>query len=384
MPSTNLIPRQFLRRFNEQVASPNERRILDWVRRNPGETRARIMHELDLSAQSVSRLTDTLEKRGLIEQGERVISGRGQPSVALSLTQNAAYTVGISIMTDAISLVFMNFRGEIVYQHRSILASMDQAAVLGTCKNVFEAGIKAGSIPAERLFGIGIAFSGFFIGQGNLMNPVPALEDFALIDLEALFSETFERPVWVDNDGNAAAVGESLVGVGAWSNTFAYLFFTAGFGGGLVVDGQPFRGAFGNAGEFGAILPPEKHDERPTLELLRMMIAQQGGPQFRSLSSMVDAFDPDWPGVSAWIEHVTPQVSLIASAICAVADPEAIVFGGAMPPALAERLIPHIRINNFVRRGLQRPEPKLVPSATAGDTTAIGAAALPLKHTFFL
>ena len=128
MPSTNLIPRQFLRRFNEQVASPNERRILDWVRRNPGETRARIMHELDLSAQSVSRLTDTLEKRGLIEQGERVISGRGQPSVALSLTQNAAYTVGISIMTDAISLVFMNFRGEIVYQHRSILASMDQAA----------------------------------------------------------------------------------------------------------------------------------------------------------------------------------------------------------------------------------------------------------------
>lgn len=384
MQSKNLIPRTFLRKVNEQVASLNERRVLDWIRRNPGETRARIMHELDLSAQSVSRLTDTLEQRGLVQYGDRVISGRGQPSVALSLKPDAAYTFGVSIMTDALAVALMDFQGTIVFQEKLLLDTVEQAAVLDDCQRLFDRALEKAGIGFDRVFAIGVGFSGFFIGEGRLMNPVPALEAFALVDLEALFSETFKRPVWVDNDGNAAAVGESLVGIGAQAQTFAYLYFTAGFGGGLVVGGRPFRGEFGNAGEFGAILPPEKHDERPTLELLRQMIASEGGPSFPSLSAMVQVFDPDWPGVQAWIDHVAPQISLVASAICAVADPEAIVFGGAMPPALAERLIPQVRINNFVRRGLKRPEPQLVPSATVGDATAIGAAAIPFKHTFFL
>ncbi|WP_340692306.1 ROK family transcriptional regulator [Hyphomonas sp.] len=379
-----MIPRDFLRKLTDQVASPNERRVLDWIRRNPGETRSRIMHELDLSAQSVSRLTETLEQRGLVSFGDRVISGRGQPSVALSLTPSAAYAIGLSIMTDALSVVVMDFQGVAVFSERLILRTVTRESVIAACRKLLARAIESGAVPPERIFAFGIAFSGFFVGKGRLMNPVPALEDFALVDLEKLFSDAFQLPVWVDNDGNAAAVGESLVGVGAWANTFAYLYFTTGFGGGLVVDGRPFRGEFGNAGEFGAILPPEKHDERPTLELLRTMISDRGGPQFESLSEMLDAFDPDWPGVDAWIVHVVPQLSLVCSAICAVADPGAIVFGGSMPPALAERLIPHIRLNNFVRRGLGRPEPKLVARTTSGDATAMGAAAIAFKDTFFL
>ena len=379
-----MIPRDFLRKVTDQVASPNERRVLDWIRRNPGETRARIMHELDLSAQSVSRLTETLEQRGLVSFGEKVISGRGQPSVALSLNPTAAYAFGVSIMTDALVVVLMDFQGAVAFQSKVLMRDVTRQAVIGKCRQLFSKALAKAGAPQEKVFSIGVAFSGFFVGQDRLMNPVPALEDFALVDLEALFSEEFRLPTWVDNDGNAAAVGESLVGVGAWANTFAYLYFTTGFGGGLVVDGRPFRGDFGNAGEFGAILAPEKHEERPTLELLRQMIADNGGPVFDTLSQMLEAFDADWPGVQAWIDHVTPQLSLVASAICAVADPGAIVFGGSMPASLAERLIPHIRINNFVRRGLNRPEPKLVPSATKGDATAIGAAAIPFKETFFL
>ncbi|MFE1599778.1 hypothetical protein [Methylobacterium sp. ID0610] len=38
-------------------------------------------------------------------------------------------------------------------------------------------------------------------------------------------------PAWLENDGNAAAVGESLFGVGRWAQNFAHLDIAAGFGG---------------------------------------------------------------------------------------------------------------------------------------------------------
>lgn len=383
MQSSHLIPRDFLRKVSDEVASPNERRVLDWIRRNPDATRARIMHELDLSAQSVSRLTDTLERRGMLVFGDKVIHGRGQPSVAVRLNPAAAYAFGVSIMTDAIIVALVDFQGRIVRSKKRVLSPVTRRATLETCAQLFETCRATGQVPQERVFAIGVAFSGFFVGKEKLMNPVPALEDLALVDLEALFADRFQLPVWVDNDGNAAAVGEALLGVGAWAQTFAYLYFTTGFGGGLVVDGRPFRGSHGNAGEFGAILPPDRHDERPTLELLRQMVEQHGGPSFGTLSEMLSAFDADWPGVAKWIGHVAPQVSQVVSAICAVADPQAIVFGGSIPQRLAQRLIPEIRINNFVRRGQKRPEPRLVVSAAPGDATSLGAASIPFKETFF-
>jgi len=122
----------------------------------------------------------------------------------------------------------------------------------------------------DRYFGIGVAITGFFVGRGARVNPPEALEDLALIDLDAVLYEAFRLPVWIENDGAAAAIGESLLGVGRWAPSFAYLYFATGFGGGLIVDGAPVRGAHGNAGEFSSVLPPPLF-ERPTLELLRLL-----------------------------------------------------------------------------------------------------------------
>lgn len=382
--SRNLIAPHLVRSRSEEVVNRNERRVLDWVRRNPGETRARIGPELDLSAQSVSRITETLRARGFLDFGERIIAGRGQPSVALTLNAAAAYSLGVSLMTDALGMVLMDLRGRTVFQYEVMLKDISRAAVLDLCERLFTQGCAEAAVDREHVFGMGIAFSGFFVGQGRLMNPLPQLEDFALIDLEQLFADRFGIPVWVDNDGNCAAMGESLIGVGNWAKSFAYLYFTSGFGGGLVIDGVPVRGAFGNAGEFGAILRPEQFEERPTLELLRRLIAEEGGPQFDSLSAMLADFDCGWSGVDSWLHVVQPHLSSVVSAICAVVDPDVIVFGGALPVELGHRLILDITIYNITRRGLRRPEPKLVVSEPDGDATAIGAASLPLKDIFFI
>ena len=59
-----------------------------------------------------------------------------------------------------------------------------------------------------------------------------------LFDLRGKFEERFDMPVWVENDGNAAAIGESLVGVGRWAKDFVYMYIATGLGGGVILNGD--------------------------------------------------------------------------------------------------------------------------------------------------
>src|SRR5918999_4407402 len=67
-------------------------------------------------------------------------------------------------------------------------------------------------------------------------------------------SERFGLPVGVDNDANAAAIAEWSVGAGRGTQHMIMLTLGTGVGGGLILDGRPFRGAVGAAAELGHIV----------------------------------------------------------------------------------------------------------------------------------
>jgi len=58
-------------------------------------------------------------------------------------------------------------------------------------------------------------------------------------------------PVLVENDASAGAVGEWVAGAGRGARSLLGVWLGTGVGGGLVLDGRPFHGAFGGAGELG-------------------------------------------------------------------------------------------------------------------------------------
>ena len=59
------------------------------------------------------------------------------------------------------------------------------------------------------------------------------------------------------------------------------------------------------------------------------------------------------------------------------------MIGGRIPRDLAERVIPHIEVFDQARRSDPRPLPRIVVAEAAGDSAAIGAAALTLDDYFF-
>ncbi|WP_156445889.1 ROK family protein, partial [Sphingomonas sp. CCH9-F2] len=172
----------------------------------------------------------------------------------------------------------------------------------------------------------------------------------------------------------------AILGAGRTCPDFAYLYFAAGFGGGVVARGAPLRGASGNAGEFGSVLPEGWH--QPNLENLRRHLATRG-LMYDSLRVMLRDLDPIEPAVEEWLDLCAPSLNLVVSAVFGALDPEMIVLGGRLPPPLAERMIDRIRFNNPARRGHHRPEPRLVASTIGSDAEAIGAAMLPIRAAFF-
>ncbi|MEJ7628770.1 MAG: ROK family glucokinase [Nocardioidaceae bacterium] len=71
--------------------------------------------------------------------------------------------------------------------------------------------------------------------------------------LKATVEDAVGIPVVVENDANAAAWGEFRFGAGADVDDLLMVAIGTGIGGGIVLDGELFRGTFGIAGEFGHV-----------------------------------------------------------------------------------------------------------------------------------
>ena len=81
------------------------------------------------------------------------------------------------------------------------------------------------------------------------------------VPLRELVSRKFGLPCGIDNDANAAAIGEWQAGAGRGARHLVMLTLGTGVGGGLILDGRPYRGSVGAAAELGHIVV--EHDGRP-------------------------------------------------------------------------------------------------------------------------
>lgn len=102
-----------------------------------------------------------------------------------------------------------------------------------------------------ELAGIGVSFGGPVDWEGGrviLSHHVPGWEDVPLVEI---LRNKYGAPVAMDNDANAAALGEWRFGAGAGCNSVLYITVSTGIGGGWVLNGGLHRGADSMAGEIG-------------------------------------------------------------------------------------------------------------------------------------
>ena len=111
--------------------------------------------------------------------------------------------------------------------------------------------IKKSKLPKEEICGMGVGFPGPLNAEtGTIFNP-PNLIGWDSVPLRDILEKELIVPVAIENDANAAALGEWWKGAGSGTNSLFCITLGTGVGGGIILDGKVWHGASSIAGEIG-------------------------------------------------------------------------------------------------------------------------------------
>ena len=200
------------------------------------------------------------------------------------------------------------------------------------------------------------------------------------------FATRFSRPVGIDNDANAAAIAEWQVGAGRGTRHMIMLTLGTGVGGGLILDGRPYRGSVGAAAELGHIVVEfdglrcqglctgRGHIETYATGVAASRDAAEAlgaGADSRVLIQRAQADDRAALDV---LDAIARRLGATMGSLVNIFNPEAIVVGGGWGEAADDYLL--VTAREVMRREALSPGRELVrvlPAELGPDAGLVGA-----------
>lgn len=367
----------------ERGSSHNLRVTLQAIRLNAPVTKVELAEITGLTPPSITNIARKLFADGLIMEAGRRRGERGQPALKLAINPDGAFSIGVNVDRDHMTMVALDFLGELRMRVvENIQFPMPDQVREFVSRNL-DAMRAAGEIDMSRIAGIGLAIPDDF-GGVDLPNRPAEFGIWETVDPKHLLG-AHGLEVITENDATAAAIGELQFGHGRVAQTFFYLLISAGLGGGLVIDGHSVTGASGRSGEIG-FLPIGRTRRNPvvlqdvvSLSGLFSHLAEAGFPDPAALDRL-DAGASE--AAAQWVERAADLLTDPLMVINAVIDPDAIFIGGRLPTELVDQLCDRLALN-VRHRGASLPARAPIRRAElAEDAAAIGAAILPFSSRF--
>ncbi|UDL93814.1 ROK family protein [Lichenihabitans sp. PAMC28606] len=101
------------------------------------------------------------------------------------------------------------------------------------------------------IVGVGVAAPGPLDPVAGIVIAPPTLQGWSNVPLAAMLRDRLGLPVAIENDANAAALGEWRFGAGRGTSHMVFVTVSTGIGGGVIADGRLLRGHRGMAAEIG-------------------------------------------------------------------------------------------------------------------------------------
>ena len=264
------------------------------------------------------------------------------------------------------------------------------------------AAVEQAGITLEQVESVGIGSPGTIEPAEGLIKFWSNL-DFENVPLTALMAERLNKPIYLENDANAAALGEYAAGAGKGSQSMVAITLGTGVGGGAVLGGKLYTG-FNYAGmEVGHFVI--EHNGRPCtcgrkgcfeaycsatalIKRTREVMEENPGSLLWQLAGSLDKvngrtpFDAAAQGDAAAGKVIDEYVDYLGCGVASLVNifqPEVFCIGGG-PSAQGETLMAPVRYilnrEDYARNSVHRT--RLVRAALGNDAGIIGAALLPL------
>lgn len=240
--------------YNQKdVRLVNRAVIFRTIRESGKISRAELAKICQLNPSTVTHITRELLKQGLIEEVGFGESKIGRPTSLLRIRSEHGYIIAVRLSRHNITGILTDFDMQHSIRQTVTSSSLSHPIdiSLPALLNLIQSLITEAGVERENILGIGICTPGpLDATQGVLISP-PNFPGWPSTPLKKIVHEATGFPTFLDNDANAAALAEKWFGGGREWDHFVYILIEDGIGGGLVINGDIYRGEHDVAGEIG-------------------------------------------------------------------------------------------------------------------------------------
>ncbi|MEU5839310.1 ROK family protein [Streptomyces diacarni] len=238
--------------------------LLRLIREGKATTRGALQQATGLSRSTVGHRLDQLFTAGWLREGEAAPmagSAGGRPSARLEFDAEHAVVLAADLGTRHAAAAVLDLAGTVLAERSGELLIGDgPEQVLDRLAQWFAALLKEQGVGPERVCGIGLSVPGPVDFASGLVIQPPIMPGWDGYPIPERMREAYAAhvrpaapvPVLVDNDANLMAYAEQRAGHRDCA-AFVLIKVATGIGAGVVVDGQPYRGIDGGAGDIGHI-----------------------------------------------------------------------------------------------------------------------------------
>ncbi|WP_035844866.1 ROK family protein [Kitasatospora azatica] len=361
-----------------------------------------LIHHTRLSPGAVSTVTGELIEDGLLVEAGTLGSDGGRPRVLLRVDPSARQVIGVDIGETRVRVELYDL--DLTERARVEVAltpgQHDPAAALAALADGLRTVTAQATAP---LLGLGIGVPGV-VEHGPETLVHGQTTGWRAVPLARLIGEFTELPVHIDNGATTMGQAELWFGAGRGARTAVIALLGSGIGASLVLDGAPYRGVGGSAGEWGhtTVQAGGRACRCGALGCLEAYVGatalveryhelggrDSGDGEEATLAAVLAAASPsstaDVTSVSAAqkvLEEAGEYLGIGLGNLINLVNPELIVLGGWAGLLLGGELLPHIQ-QAAARHALRHPfsQARIVLGELGPDAVARGAATLPVER----
>ena len=372
--------------------------VLATLRTEVEMTRADLAKATGLSRSAVAEAVQDLIRQSLIAEVEPAAYPgqfrRGRPAGMLTAAQPGGTVVGIDYGHAHLAVAVADMTGTVLAEERQTVdvdgrpaEALDLAAELV----LRLLGVTGTDVSDVRGLAAGIP-GPLDLGSHRILSPT-IMSSWVGIDAQAELSCRLKRRVILGNDADLGALGEQRFGVARGIRDFVYVKVSHGIGAGFVLDGKPYRGSRGMAGEIGhtqlsGVTTPCRCGNRGCLEsvvsLPRLIeqLRQLGiGSTNRadSQQSVLNAAIKNTAGARV-VTDAGRTIGRVLADVANCLNPELIILGGELGDAAATLVL---GVSESMNRYAQPSIAELVtitPSMLGPRAELMGAVAAAIAH----
>lgn len=370
----------------------NLRLILNILTKQGAVPRVEIAKQTYLTKQTISNLTDTLDKAGLIRELGVKRKGVGKPTTQLSLNPNGAFSIGIRVRFNLIEAGMYNIAGEQIAYHRFPLEQIDANKIASILDEICNMLMHKNKIPKTKILGIGLvlpASSRFHqVKDDSLSHDILQLEQISK-NIQKQLSDKIQLPVIVENIASAVASKETFYGAAKNLKSFVYIYLGHSIDASFIFDKNLFISHNGIAGRLGHLIVETDGREcscgnygclnqYASLNALEKFIAKKIKKPIK-IADILDNAKKYEKYLTLWFEDMSEAMRIGIHSLENLFNAETIILGSDAPDWFLDRFIRVLRpflpsVAQFSNRAL----PRLIRAPSEDKSAIKGAATLPI------